>query len=93
MQQKFTLNRSLSTPNPKEEHPCHPMFWLKKFIPRGIQEKNLMEWNKVIQLTMDTDLERNFYLYLKRCFENGMINPPCYLNDEDMIRKYLGDEK
>ena len=48
----------------------NPMFWLKKFIRRGLSEKNQMAWTEVIRLTRDTDLEAYVMRYLKWCSKN-----------------------
>ena len=87
-----TLNRSLRTTNPKE-YPCRdvnqeiqddPMFWLKKFIERGLSKKNQLDWTKAIQLTKGTNLERNIFLYLKTTFENDrVVDLPCYFLNLD----------
>ena len=96
-----TLNPSLSTPNPNEEHPCRDvnqssqqiqddsMFWLKKFIPRGLSKENQMDWTKAIQLTKDTDLESKILLYLKKVFDEGVVDPPCYINEHILTKLWM----
>ena len=63
----------------------NPMFWLKKFIPRGISKKNQKDWTKSIQLLKNTYLEKIILLYLKKCSKNPRVfDIPCYIN-EDII--------
>ena len=47
-----------------------PMFWLRKFIRRGLSMKNQLDWRKAIQLTKNTNLEKNVLSYLKKCSKN-----------------------
>ena len=63
------------------------LFWLKKFIGRGISKKNQMDWTKAIQLTKETNLEKYVLLYLKRCEKNErVVDLPCYI-DEDFLKR------
>ena len=58
-----------------------PMFWLKKFIRRGLSMKDQWEWTKAIQLTKHTNLEKNVLFYLKKSSKNErVVNLPCYIN-------------
>ena len=50
-----------------------PMFWLKKFIRRGLSMKEQLDWTKAIQLTKYTNLEKNVLSYLKICSENERV--------------------
>ena len=80
---------------------CHqilanPMFWLKKFIRRGLSEKNQMDWAEAIQITRNTDLEAYILKYLKRCSKNEkVVDIPCYINKQTLkensetIRSFL----
>ena len=62
-------------------------FWLQKLVHQGMSKKNQNDWIKAIQLTKDTDFERNLQLYLKRSFCKGkIIDIPCCI-DENTIQK------
>ena len=72
-----------------------PMFWLKKFIRRGLSMKDQLDWTKAIQLTKHTNLEKNVLFYLKKSSKNKkVVNLPCYINEKivgnskRLIRKY-----
>ena len=74
-----------------------PMFWLRKFIRRGLSMKNQLDWTKAIQLTKNTNLKKNVLSYLKKCSKNErVVNLPCYINEkivknsEKLIKKYYG---
>ena len=65
----------------------NPRFWLRKFIQNGMSKKNQNDWIKAIQLTKNSKLERNIYLYLKRSLrKEKLMNLPCYI-DKDVIEK------
>ena len=38
----------------------NPMFWLKKFIRRGLSKKNQMDWIEVIRITRESEPEPLF---------------------------------
>ena len=72
-----------------------PIFWLKKFIRRGLSRKDQLDWTKAVQLTKHTDLEKNVLLYLKKRSKNErVVNLPCYINEKivgnskKLIKKY-----
>ena len=66
-----------------------PIFWLKKFIRRGLSRKDQLDWTKAVQLTKHTDLEKNVLLYLKKRSKNErVVNLPCYINE-----KIVGNSK
>ena len=72
-----------------------PMFWLKKFIRRGLSIKDQLDWTKAIQLIKHTNLEKNVLLYLKKSSKNKrVVNLPCYINEKvvmnskKLIKKY-----
>ena len=72
-----------------------PMFWLKKFIRRGLSMKDQLDWTKAIQLIKHTNLEKNVLLYLKKSSKNKrVVNLPCYINEKvvmnskKLIKKY-----
>ena len=63
----------------------NPMFWLKKFIRKGLPNQDQLDWTKAIQLTKDTVLEKIVLLYLKKSSKNKrVVDLPCY-NDEKII--------
>ena len=71
-----------------------PMFWVKRFIQRGLSKKNQDDWTEAIQMTRDgkvePDLERNILLFLKRYSRNEKVvdfDVPCYLNDKKFLKK------
>ena len=65
----------------------NPMFWLKKFIRRGLSKKNQMDWIEVIRITRETELEPYILSYLKQCSKNEkVVDLPCYIN-KDVIEK------
>ena len=66
---------------------ANPRFWLKKFIQNGMTKKNQNDWLKAIQLTKDTEYERNVLLYLKRSLGmTKLMDIPCYI-DEFALQK------
>ena len=75
----------------------NPMFWLRKFIQRGISMKNQLDWINAIQITKDTDLEKLVIIsYLKKCSKNSrVIDLPCYIDEEFLTKfdelRYLAD--
>ena len=65
----------------------NPLFWLKKFVRRGISRKNEMDWNKAIKMTRNTTLETNVLFYLRRSFKHKrLVDFPCYI-DENVVSK------
>ena len=62
----------------------NPMFWLKKFIRKGLPIKDQMDdWTKAIQLTKDTVLEKIVLLYLKKSSMNKrVVHLPCYIDEK-----------
>ena len=65
----------------------NPIFWLKKFIRRGLSKKHQTDWHNVIQVTRNTKLEKNILLYLKRSSKHEkLVELPCYI-DEKVVKK------
>ena len=65
-----------------------PMFWLKKFVRRGLSKKTQMDWIETIRITRETELEPYILSYLKRSSKNEkVVDLPCYLN-QDFLEKY-----
>ena len=45
----------------------NPIFWLEKWrVNQGLSKKNKEDWIKALQMTKNTNLERNVGLYLKK---------------------------
>ena len=66
----------------------NPMFWLRKFIQRGLSKKNQSDWINAFRITKDTILEKQVISYLKKCSKNSrVIDPPCYI-DEEFLTKF-----
>ena len=63
----------------------NPMFWLKKFIRRGLSKKNQIDWMAAIQITPYWNLETNILNYLKQSSKNErVIDIPCHINEETL---------
>ena len=46
----------------------------------GLSQKNQDDWTRAIQLTKDTELEKNVILYLKKVIKRGIsLDIPCYI--------------
>ena len=43
----------------------NPLFWLWKFVQGGLSKEYQKDWTNAIQLTKNSDMERNVLLYLK----------------------------
>ena len=58
-----------------------PLFWLKKFVQRGLSKKNQEDWMKVIQSAKNSDKENHLLLFFKWTFQTKrMVDLPCYTN-------------
>ena len=67
----------------------NPMFWIKKFIRRGLSKKNQADWTQAIQVTKDTDLAPKILLYLKKSSKNHLVvDLPCFITS-DTLQKYI----
>ena len=71
-----------------------PMFWLKRFIQRGLSKKNQEDWIEAIRMTRDgkvpANMEKYIVLYLKMYSKNQRVvdfDVPCYLNNQDFLKK------
>ena len=63
----------------------NPMFWLKKFIRRGLSKKNQIDWMAAIQITPHWNLETSILNYLKQSSKNErVIDIPCHINEETL---------
>ena len=68
----------------------NPMFWIKKFIRRGLSKKNQIDWTTAIQITKPY-LEANILKYLKQSSKNErVVDIPCHINEE-ILRSYSQD--
>ena len=63
------------------------MFWLKRFIQRGLSKKNQEDWLEAIQMTRDANIEKYIVWYLKLCSKNGR------LVDFDVFHHMISDYK
>ena len=78
-----------------------PMFWIRKFIQRGMSKENQKHWIKAIQsVTNSSSKEKSIILYLKwNLKKGGIFDLPCYTssavqNDfRTQIRKRCGHWK
>ena len=65
----------------------NPMFWIKKFIQRGLSKNNQIKWSKAIQITKNTGLKKNVLRYLKQCSKNErVVDIPCYINKGTLLK-------
>ena len=79
----------------------NPKFWLQKFIQGGMSKKNQNDWIRAIQLTKNTNLERNLQLYLKKSLcRGGMLEEhgwtfdiPCYFDKNTLENSYEFNRK
>ena len=68
----------------------NPRFWIKKFVQRGLSKPNEIDWIKAIQLTMNTDFEKNVLLYLKRSLNLGKtVDLPCFIDEDNLQRIHI----
>ena len=60
-----------------------PIFWLKKWILRGLSKKNQTDWTKAVLLLRNTKLKTNLNIYLKRILKKKVfLDIPCYIDEE-----------
>ena len=66
----------------------NPMFWLKKWsFNRGLSRKNQSEWIKALEMTKNTNFERNVILYIKKVIKIGhFVDIPCYINNDTVMK-------
>ena len=66
------------------------MFWIKKFIQRGLSKQNPLDWMSAIQMTKKPfyqDFERNISFYLKMVLKKEkLMDLPCFIN-ESVLQK------
>ena len=63
------------------------MFWLKKWrFNRGLSKINQNNWIKALQMTENTNLEKNVALYIKKVIKIGyFVDVPCYIDNDTVI--------
>ena len=58
-----------------------PMFWLKKWIQRGLSKKNQKDWIAAINETKDKELIKIVLLYFKKILKKrNFIDVPCFID-------------
>ena len=56
-------------------------FWLKKLVQRGLSKQNEIKWIDAIQITKNTDFERNISFYLRRSVKKEKLKDlPCFID-------------
>ena len=63
------------------------MFWLKRFIQKGLSKKNQEDWLEAIQMTRDANIVKYIVWYLELCSKNGR------LVDFDVFHHMISDYK
>ena len=64
----------------------NPLFWKEKFM-RSLSMENQNDWNTAVQITKNTDLEKNILLYMKMA-SKYVIDVPCYITQFDQRGSY-----
>ena len=66
----------------------NPMFWLKKWrFNKGLSTKNQSDWIKALQMTKNTNFEKNVILYIKKVIKLGhYVDIPCYINNDALMK-------
>ena len=58
-----------------------PMFWLKKWIQRGLSKKNQKDWIAAINETKDKELIKIVLLYFKKILKKcDFVDVPCFID-------------
>ena len=71
-----------------------PMFWIKKWILKGLSKKNKDDWIKAIQLTKNTKLAKIIILYTKKVLlRNRLVDFPCHIDEKsvDIFSKFTNE--
>ena len=73
----------------------NPMFWLKKWIMRGLSKKNQKDWITAIDETKDTELIKIVLLYFKKMLKKReFIDVPCFIDKRRRsMRSLQGNQK
>ena len=67
-----------------------PMFWLKKWIQRGLSKKNQKDWIATIDETKDKELMKIVLLYLKKILKKrDFIDVPCFIDKRRRSMRFL----
>ena len=72
----------------------NPLFWKEKFM-QNLSKVNQNDWNSAVQITKNTDLEKNIFLYMKMA-SKYVVDIPCYITSETLLKcsakvqEYLG---
>ena len=66
------------------------MFWLKKWIQRGLSKKNQKDWIATIDETKDKELMKIVLLYLKKILKKqDFIDVPCFIDKRRRSMRFL----
>ena len=58
-----------------------PMFWLKKWIQRGLSKENQNDWIAAINETKDKELIKIVLLYFKKILKKcDFVDVPCFID-------------
>ena len=73
----------------------NPMFWLKKWIKRGLSKKNQKDWITAIDEAKDTELIKIVLLYFKKILKKReFIDVPCFIDKRRRsMRSLQGNQK
>ena len=73
----------------------NPMFWLKKWIKRGLSKKNQKDWITAIDETKDKELIKIILLYFKKMLKKReFIDVPCFIDKRRRsMRSLQGNQK
>ena len=66
------------------------MFWLKKWIQRGLSKKNQKDWIAAIDETKDKELIKIVLLYFKKILKkHDFIDVPCFIDKRRRSMRFL----
>ena len=67
-----------------------PMFWLKKWIQRGLSKKNQKDWIAAINETKDKELIKIVLLYFKKILKKrNFMDVPCFIDRRRQSMRFL----
>ena len=69
----------------------NPLFWLEKYIRRGMSKKNQIHWREIIQMTRSTYIGEIILRYIKHNFKLERVvdfNAPCYIKKDNLEKYY-----
>ena len=66
----------------------NPMFWIKKWrFNRGLSKTNQNNWIKALEMTENTNLEKNVALYIKKIIKIGhYVDIRCHIDNDAMVK-------